>query len=122
MLQLSVRGRAVAGASLAVRSGAPTEPPSVCGHEQRTGGQSWSNQETWGTGLGKEVELQQKAMGLWLWFQSQKSNGSCQWFSRFGTGKWRVFHFAPDDGSYLPGTYLRAVKLNVTWVMDFSGS
>lgn len=19
-------------------------------------------------------------MGLWLWFQSQKSNGSCQWF------------------------------------------
>lgn len=46
------RGGVPAGASLAVSSGARTEPP-PCGHEQGLGVSRRQNQETWGTGLGR---------------------------------------------------------------------
>lgn len=44
--------------------------------------------------------------------------GSYQWFSSLGTGKWYIFHIAPEGDSYLTGTYLAAVEFNITWVME----
>lgn len=45
------------------------------------------------------------------------SKGSCQWFSSFGTGKWCIFHFAPEGDSYLEYTLQQwSLTLLGSWI------